>query len=163
MGSSSSSSSSSSGKNSSCCQCAHDNSQKVYKVRWIRVPLGGAVADYGYDIFRGVAAVATLGISTWYNGGLKDSSHECIEIHFKCDECGNNAQWTLEFGSYGKRFGMNYYSTEYGCQRCFKTSNLTFGDVGSLFDEMCSSNYSLTDNNCCHWSSELYWKLYNKS
>jgi hypothetical protein len=41
-----------------------------------KVPLGPNGKRAAVEVFRTVAAISTLGISTWFNGGIKDYSHE---------------------------------------------------------------------------------------
>ena len=36
---------------------------------------------------RWVVGFATLGLSAVVNGGIKDLSHECIEIEYTCERC----------------------------------------------------------------------------
>jgi len=93
----------------------------------------GAAADYGYEVFRWGAAVGTLGLSTVINGGLKDSSHEAVEITLEgCSKCEDvAAKWTLHFGKNGKKYEKAYYATVYktvkGCD--WHPDNLTLGRV----------------------------------
>eukprot|EP01083_Nonionella_stella_P224811 799886_1 len=171
------------GMSLSNCQCQHSPNAKIYKVKWVKTPLAGAVADYGYDIFRGIAAVGTLGISTWYNGGLKDSSHEAIQIHFKCVKCNKcnkhkkGSSWasntckeckngkdgtftyTLHFGKDGKDFSSQLHDTVYKTRDYFYCKSLTFSDVNSAYKLMWSDGYDVVDRNCSHWSSKLFYKL----
>ena len=67
----------------------------IYIVRWTTTKMS---SDFFYglvEVGRIVAAFATLGISTWFNGGLKDLSHEFVEVKqlenvlLKSDNLGN--------------------------------------------------------------------------
>ena len=78
---------------------------------------------YIHEVVRFFFAIVTLGASTSINGGLKDSSHEHLEVIFDCEMCNTKADvWTYEFGLDGK-------------QRIQENSNsLTFGDVRACFN-----------------------------
>jgi len=119
----------------------------------------GAAADYGYEVFRGAATVATLGLSTQINGGLKDSSHEAVEIVLEeCSKCEVGARWTLHFGKNGKKYEKAYYTTVYKTvENCdWYPSNLTLGRVNDEYKRMQNSGYSAVNFNCSHWAHSLY-------
>lgn len=127
-------------------------------VRRIKVPLLGAAVDGAYEVVRDVAAVLSFGLSKTVNGGLKDSSHEAVEITLEaCSECGVQARWTLHFGTGGKMFHKAYYNQVYKTANSWTPNNLTLGKVNDEYDRMWNSGYNLINRNCCHWAVSL-WK-----
>lgn len=111
---------------------------------------------------RWVAGIATLGLSTAINGGIKDLSHECIEIVYTCECCstGNWQRFTAEIECAGqKSFECGYYSIEKDARHTWKPPTpITVAYVESKYNEM-GTSYNLVDNNCSHWSSRLWYKL----
>ena len=111
---------------------------------------------------RWVVGFATLGLSTVVNGGIKDLSHECIEIIYTCERCapGNWQRFTAEIENAedGKSLECGYYSREKDARHTYKPSSLTVAEVERKFNEM-DSDYDLVNNNCSHWCSRLWNKL----
>lgn len=119
----------------------------------------GLAADYGYEVVRGTLAVLTLGLSTVINGGLKDSSHEAVEITLEnCSKCNDAAKWTLHFGKNGKKYEKAYYTKVYKTvENCdWRPSNLTLGRVNDEYSRMQNSGYCAVNFNCSHWAHSLY-------
>ena len=141
-------------------ECCH--SRKYYKVneiRWIRVPMSNDFVKGAAETGRVIAGVLTLGVSTWFNGGIKDLSHECIEILTTCTQCGHSQRFTAEIrGGGDTSFECGYYGKEYNARRTFKPSTMTLDYVEKKFQQM-TTNYDLINGNCCHWSGELWDKL----
>jgi len=157
MGSSSSSNGSS--MSESRCRCVRSRSTKVVRVRIIKVPLMGAALDGGYEVVRDTAFVLTLGFSARINGGLKDSSHEAVEITLEnCAKCNAAAKWTLHFGKKGKKYEKAYYTKVYSTvENCdWFPSNLTLGRVNDKYSRMQNSGYCAVNFNCSHWAHSLY-------
>ncbi len=59
------------------CKCSFDQ-MRPYKATYKEVPMWPGVAKVGYDLLRGLVAVGTVGISTWFNGGLAPATHDCV-------------------------------------------------------------------------------------
>ena len=38
-------------------------------------------------------------------------SHDCVSVCFECEKCGEVGFFTMEYGSYGKRFWLGLYKT----------------------------------------------------
>lgn len=143
------------------CTCSHDpySHYKVNEIRWIRVPMSSEFARGATEVGRVVVGVATLSASAWVNGGIKDLSHECIEIIAECQRCGNWQRFTAEInGQDNKSFLCGYYSREYNARHTRKPSSMTLAYVKEKYDEM-DEDYGLVFQNCSHWCSELWNKL----
>ena len=141
-------------------ECGHSYSAyKVTEIRWIRVPMSNDFVRGATETGRVVVGIATLGLSTWVNGGIKDLSHECIEILAICQCCGNSQRFTAEIqGSGGKGFHCGYYSLEYNARHTYKPSSMTLAYVKEKYNEM-GSSYDFVFKNCSHWCSELWKRL----
>ena len=141
-------------------ECGHSRSEyKVNEIRWIRVPMANDFARGAAEAGREVAGIATQGVSTWFNGGIKDLSHECIEIRTTCQCCGCNHVFTAEIkGENETYFRCGYYSREYNARHTYKPSSMMLPHVEEKYNEM-SSSYNFVFNNCSHWCSELWDKL----
>ena len=146
-------------------ECGHSYSAyKVTEIRWIRVPMSNDFMRGVTQTGRVVVGIATLGFSAWVNGGIKDLSHECIEILAICQCCGNSQRFTAEIegkgkkGSGGKGFYCGYYSLEYDTRHTYKPSSMTLAYVKEKYNEM-GSSYNFVFENCSHWCSELWNRL----
>ena len=141
-------------------ECEHPRSEyKVNEIRWIRVPMANGFTRGATQTGRVVVGVVTLGLSTWLNGGIKDLSHECIEIRTICERCGCHHWFTAEImGEGDKQFNCGYYSKFYNARSTYEPSWMTLDYVEEKYKEM-SSHYDLVSANCCHWSSKLWNKL----
>jgi hypothetical protein len=141
-------------------ECYHSRrNYKVKEIRWIRVPMSNGFVKGAAETGRVIAGVLTLGISTWFNGGIKDLSHECIEILTTCTRCGDSQRFTAEIlDDDDTSFECGYYAKEYDARKSFKPSSMTLAYVEEKYNEMRTS-YSLINGNCCHWASDLWDKL----
>ena len=75
-------------------ECGHSYCDiRMDEVRWIRVPMVNDTARFCTEIFRGILAVGTLGISSAF---VKDLSHECIEFQTTCTKCGAKLWFTAD-------------------------------------------------------------------
>eukprot|EP00484_Ammonia_sp_Unknown_P014312 CAMPEP_0197058498 /NCGR_PEP_ID=MMETSP1384-20130603/108580_1 /TAXON_ID=29189 /ORGANISM="Ammonia sp." /LENGTH=175 /DNA_ID=CAMNT_0042493275 /DNA_START=49 /DNA_END=574 /DNA_ORIENTATION=- len=123
--------------------CGHWDHSKVTKYRWITVPMSNGFATGAADVGRGIAAVATLGLSTVVNGGIKDLSHECIEVLYECRKCGSSGRFTTEIINQGNKvFACGFYAKEFSERRSYSPSNKTLRDAYNIYDGM-TSNYDL--------------------
>ena len=140
--------------------CRHNESDyRVTEIRWIRVPMSNGFLRGTAEVGRWVTGIATLGTSTWFNGGIKDLSHECIEIHATCKHCGNSQYFTAEIlGENDTSFCCGYYSREFNARHTYKPSSMTVDYVRAKYNEM-GESYRLLDKNCYTWCSELWSKL----
>ena len=147
-------------------ECGHSYSDhKVTEIRWERVPMSNDFARGATQVGRVVVGIASLGFSAWVNGGIKDLSHECIEISVTCSKCGKSHKYTAEIlgkskkgGSNAKSFRCGQYSFYYDARHTYNPSSMTLANVKAKYDEM-DSSYGLVFENCSHWSSELWGKL----
>ncbi len=113
------------------------------------------------EVGRWAVGIATLGTSAWFNGGIKDLSHECIEIVYTCERCssGNRGRFTAEIFSKGETgFRCGCYLEEKDARHEYVPASTTVAYVKSKFDEM-GDSYGFVFRNCSHWSSCLWNKL----
>lgn len=147
-------------------ECCHPRScYKVTELRWIRVPMASDFATGAAEVGRWTVGIATLGLSAVVNGGIKDLSHECIEIVYTCERCapGNWQRFTTEI--MGKRdtyFTCGYYSIEKDARHTHKPASMTVADVESKYNQM-GSYYNFMFENCSHWCSQMWHELLNWS
>lgn len=144
-------------------ECGHSySSYKVNEIRWIRVPMSNDFARGVTQVGRVLVGVGTLGLSAVVNGGIKDLSHECIEIQATC-QCGNQQRFTAEIMGKEKKgggcdFRCGYYRYEYNARHTYKPTSMTLMYVKDKYDEM-GQSYNFFFENCSHWCSELWNKL----
>ena len=125
------------------------------------MPMANGFVSGTAEVGRWVVGVGTLGLSTWVNGGIKDLSHECIEIVYTCERCspGNWQRFTAEIlGNQETSFACGYYSIEKDARQTYKPASMTVAYVESKYNEM-STDYNLVFDNCSHWCSRLWNKL----
>lgn len=141
-------------------ECGHSySSYRVTEIRWIRVPMSSDFVRGATEAGRVMVGVLTMGFSTWVNGGIKDLSHECIEILATCKCCGNSQRFTAEIlGGGDTSFLCGYYSQEYNARQTYKPSSMTLSYIKEKYDGI-SSSYDFVFKNCSHWCSELWSKL----
>lgn len=147
-------------------ECHHPRScYKVTELRWIRVPMANDFATGAAEVGRWTVGIATLGLSAVVNGGIKDLSHECIEIVYTCERCapGNWQRFTAENLGKEKKgggtyFRCGYYSLEKDARRTRKPESMTVADVESKYNRM-GSYYNFVFENCSHWSGQLWQEL----
>ena len=148
-------------------ECEHPRyCKRVTEVRWIRVPMASGFLTGTAEVGRWVVGIGTLGVSAVFNGGIKDLSHECIEIIYTCDRCpsGNWKRFTAEIlgknkkGGGGTRFVCGYYSVKKDARHTYKPTSMTLDYVERKYNEM-GEGYDFVFNNCSHWSSCLWNKL----
>ena len=141
-------------------KCCHSESDYVVVViRWIRVPMASGFLRGTSQVGRVVVGVASLGTSTWLNGGIKDLSHECIEIQATCKRCGTMQRFTAEInGENDTYYGCGYYANEYNARKTYKPPSMTLDFVRAKYNEM-GQSYNWVDENCYTWCSELWDRL----
>ena len=140
------------------CGCPGFDDLIVTKVMWKDANLPGRGA---WEVFRGLAAVFTFGLSTVVNGGLKRGTHDFIEVFTKCERCGHCMRITYDFGPDGKEKRVGYYNRYNSTRRWFKWGAHAYREVEKIYEGMPNRGYSLKDYNCGHWAKEMYWKVYN--
>jgi hypothetical protein len=144
------------------CNCGMEHCMVVL-IEKIKVPMWNDGIRVLAEVGRGAAAVATIGISTWWNGGIKDATHEAVEMLVMCQKCNKKFNMTLELSREGKHKRVGRYRI-----RCevWKAENwpktkpepgtLCVKDVENLFDKL-PAKYSAENNNCCHFAVDLYY------
>ena len=141
-------------------ECCHSRrGYKVIEIRWIKVPMTSN-AIYGLvEVIRIITGILTLGTSTIVYGGIKDLSHECIEITYVCECCGSSQKFTAEImGDKYKLFSCGYYRKKCSVRLVYNPTSMTVEYVRNKFDEM-GDSLCFIINNCYHWSNELWDKL----
>ena len=150
-------------------ECNHPRScKRVTEIRWIRVPMANGFWTGAAEVGRWAVGIHTLGLSAVVNGGIKDLSHECIEIIYTCERCapGNWQRFTAEIlgkskkgkGNDGTRFVCGYYSVEKDARHTRKPMGMTLEYVERKYNEM-GEHYNFVFENCSHWASCLWNKL----
>ena len=141
-------------------KCEHSESDYwVIEIRWIRVPMSNSFWRGTAEVGRWVVGIATLGTSTWFNGGIKDLSHECIEILATCKRCGKSLRFTAEIhGQNDTSFRCGYYSREYNARNTYKPPSMTLDYMREKYNEI-GKNYDLVFENCYTWCSALWERL----
>ena len=87
---------------------------------------------------------------------LKDLSHECIEILYECEECGNSQRFTAEINKKKNTyFGCGYYEYEYDERSWHVPRSMTVEDAERIYCQL-GKRYNILVNNCMHWCSR-YW------
>lgn len=141
-------------------ECEHSRTNYMIKeIRWIKVPMATDTVTKAFKILRIIAGVLTLGICIFVNNGIKDLSHECIEILCTCKCCGSSQKFTAEImGDRHTLFKCGYYKREFGARRSCKPTSMTVAYVEAKFGEM-DDSFHFMKNNCYHWSNNLWNKL----
>lgn len=138
-------------------ECAHGYSNfKVIKIRWIRVPLC-------HGFWRGTVEVlkwTPLGILRAATNGKDDLSHECIEITYVCQCCGDCQRFAAEiYGKNNAPFTCGHYKRYFGDERDpYEPHWMTIADVKRMHNEN-GKDYHFLRNNCSHWCGRLWNKL----
>ena len=116
-------------------ECGHSYSDhKVTEIRWERVLMSNDFARGATQVGRVVVSIASLGFSAWVNGGIKDLSHECIQISVTCSKCGKSHKYTTEIlgkskKSSGTSFRCGYYSLYYDARHTYNLLSMTLAYV----------------------------------
>ncbi|KAL3102682.1 hypothetical protein niasHT_027770 [Heterodera trifolii] len=94
-------------KNQKWCDCGTSHFRAI-KIDWRSHKMMNGAAEAGLHVVRGAVAVATLGISTVFNGGIAAPLHHAVLVIFVCDKCGGGEYWaTYELATKGKEFNAN--------------------------------------------------------
>ncbi len=66
---------------------------------------------FGVNMAMKTLGLVTLGLSNKINGGIKDLSHEIVEISALCLKCNENYHRTIELlEAFGPKKGKGFYS-----------------------------------------------------
>lgn len=129
---------------------------KVTKVRWITVPMSNDFWRGATEGGRAVVSVLSFGLTNWVNGGVKDLSHECIEILYQCERCGNSQRFTAEInGKNSACFVCGYYEYEYDERGSHIPQSMTVEDAERIYRQV-GESYNFFFENCSAWCSS-YW------
>ena len=90
----------------------------------------------------------------------KDLSHECVIVHFKCNNCAHkfDIQYEIMNEYDGKTMNYGRYKTKTGVQACSGNLNYSFDFVQKCYDKMWQ-NYKTCGHNCYHWAKDFSDKL----
>ena len=162
------------GSNSSSCnngdwvgtekiRCSHNEYKKKVKRVAIRSCkfLNGFVQGSAATA-KWLTYISTFGIAAAVNGGIKNPTHDFVQLDTHCDICGENRYITVEFNNdYGgsKYFTYGYYKNDYGEKKGYKPNYLTVGKAREVFKDTYKGSYSLVNNNCAHFASRYYYNL----
>ena len=152
-----------------CTPCKHGHwHYRVTKVKHVSVQFLPGWVEASAATGKWITYVATLGIASQVNGGIKNPTHDVIEIYYTCDECFDKKTMTAEFSKKGKEISYGYYRKDYGTRSdtiyydFSKNKDFTVEKCRKLYDEMRGSGYSLIDYNCAHWAFEFRRKIMSK-
>ena len=108
------------------------------------------------EVGRVLVGGLTLGLSTVVNGGIKDLSHECIEIIYTCERCSQgNQRFTADVSESGATFRCGYYRYEYRERGSHEPRCMTVEDVEGMYKRV-GNEYGFFFENCFTWSSHLW-------
>lgn len=154
-------------KNNNKCSCELKD-QKVISFRIEEVPMSAVPTRVGWNLFRTVTAVATLGVSTQFNGGIKDLTHDAVRLECQCKIHRHQTFFTIEIlnksskpvieaGSYDNC--ADTHQTYY-CSRNQDTLAALLTDFlkNKYFPSYCYVNY-----NCSHFAGEILEYCYKNS
>jgi hypothetical protein len=135
-------------------RCRHGEEDYVCEyVRWYKVPMGCGFCRCCTEVGRGLAAVATLGLSTVVNGGIRDYSHDYVRLRVRCRKCGREMPWSTEFSKSGIENRYGRYNKYYSIEKQ-RSINVPLTTVKSALPV--HRTYSLRNYNCEHYASEAY-------
>ncbi|KAI3408514.1 hypothetical protein GPALN_010134 [Globodera pallida] len=143
------------------CGCFEQH-YRAFHISWKEHPMVGGAAEFGINTGRVVAGIATLGISTVFNGGIKAPLHDAVCVSFVCDRCGKSFSRTYEFGPGGKRDKWGRYEY-YRNERDHRSVKVPIRVMNEIFGDMPGWGYSAVDYNCSHWAYEFFYKVCNAS
>ena len=139
------------------CSCP----SKYYMCEYMKlevVPMSSGFARGVTQFGKGVLAVATLGISTRLNGGVKSLEHDCVKLRVRCRNCGRIMNLTTEFSGSGVETRFGYYGYYYR----IKWSDsiwVPYDTIMNILPKWRSWNYELVNTNCSHYAAEAYNRI----
>lgn len=140
-------------------ECSHSREDyRVTEIRWIEVRMSSKGVKGAAEVGIWTVRILTLGLSTLADNG-KNFTHECLEILYKCERCGESGRFTTEIlGKHEKEFECGYYRKQIRTRNSYKPSSMTVAYAKRRFDEM-GSSYNFVTKNCYHWCRRLWDKL----
>ena len=115
-------------------KCEHDRSCKNVKtIRWKSVPITGGEGVVGITILR----VLSLGTSEIAYQG-QSYNHDCVEAYVKCEKCGKDCYYTLEYSSKGREMYRDRYEKyvpKDGVSN-YNPKNMTLKDLDKVHDNV---------------------------
>uniref|UniRef100_A0A915P8D6 Uncharacterized protein n=1 Tax=Meloidogyne floridensis TaxID=298350 RepID=A0A915P8D6_9BILA len=135
---------------------------EIEEIEWTTHSMGEA-GRVAWNVFRTVAAVSTIGLSTVVNGGLKSYTHEAVWLLVHCRKCGCDMNLTCELGKSDKMMRWGHYGY-YITRREYKKveKRLSYKEIKKIFDKMWRS-YNLVNGNCSHWAGDFYGRVWHSS
>ena len=139
-------------------------------MRWIEVDLLHRPTKNCVNVAR-VAVCGSAEI--WHR--FRDITHEAVECHLRCTECGDNNNnngdeyVTIDYAFVGKRMRSGRYAKQYTPKKTVRINKnnsqdptlLTLHDVRQLYQSTWSdytgSDYSITACNCKDFA-QIYWE-----
>ena len=104
---------------------------------------------------RFALGVLSFGLTDKVNGGIKDPTHEAIEVLFCCENCGRKFYKTYEMTSSGKEKRWGYYKKEINekaggeYRRIYETLEKVYSNS--------SNSYDFVNGNCSKWAGR-FWR-----
>ena len=148
--------------NDNGCSCSFkDHHILSYKI--LEVSMASAAVRDGWNFGRKVAEVITLGVSNTFNGGLKDLTHDTVQLSCWCPLHSKYNNFVINFG---KKNNPGLQPGKYKDYiKVTSSGELNAGSSGretlasKLMDyqsELQKKAYSLTDYNCSHFSDDIF-------
>ncbi|KAH7725917.1 hypothetical protein AAVH_06762 [Aphelenchoides avenae] len=144
------------------CECLNGD-MYTEAISYERVPMLHPVNEVAANVGRAVLHSWTGGVSSWFNGGVADPTHDVVYVIFKCRSSGCRFLRTYEITRSGKQHRNGFYAKITKVIKRLSTPGgtaLSYGAVEALYSEMWDK-YGLVNNNCKHWSSDFWQKLKN--
>jgi hypothetical protein len=138
------------------CHCPEGDYVCEHVTRY-QVPVSPEAVRGLVDTGRFFAAVLTLGISTLFNGGIRELSHDCVELRVRCTNCGRIMRWTTDLRKGG---GIEQRYGEY--KRVLRTVSST-----SIYVPLTKvkralptdDSFDLVNHNCGHYARDAYYAI----
>lgn len=142
----------------SVCDCSY-TCYILKEIRWIEVPMWNEFGRTVVNRIRKILSIITFRLTSTYNGGLKDPTHEAIECHFQCKECQCNWWMTFEICWDGKIFRFGRYTVQYGTRMMYTPEKEDMYCV--LIEEYNAmwEVYGLVSRNCSWWAGDFLTRI----
>lgn len=159
-------SSQSGAENNSCwkniSRCSHyESDYKIKKVKHVSVQFLPGFVEGAAVTGKWLTYIGSFGIAAACKGGIKNPTHDVVEIYYICNKCNDEGTITVELSSKGKEFSYGYYRKDYGNKRdpIFPYEKITVSKARDIYKDM-NGNYDIVNYNCGHFASKYFNKLY---
>ena len=144
-------------------RCSHyEEDYEITKVKHVTVQFLPGFVEGAAVTAKWLTYIGTLGIASAVNGGIKNPTHDVVEIYYTCKKCNDKNTITVELTKNGKEFSYGYYVKDYGNEEnpIYPNKQITIEKARELYNEM-SGYYDIVNCNCGHFATKYFNKLYN--